>query len=167
LKQQIVSLYLPLNNPFSEKYGVAKRTRSGMKMVPVQQTKDAFNSHSETGIGVILAADQTPSNMEKSHWLRFLEQDTPCIHGPEAYARKLKCPLIFIDVRKVKRGHYQVFLDNIPFSPDEENLGQLTCKYMKRLEKVLHEQPEYWLWSHRRWKRKIPENIDNIRITCK
>lgn len=167
LKHQAVSLYLPLKNKWSEAYGVKKRTRSGMKMVPVQQTKDAFKIQSDTGLGFILAADQTPSNMEKSHWIDFLGQDTPCIHGPEAYGRKLNYPLIFIDVRKVKRGFYEITLKEIPFNPETEAIGQLTCKYMKTLENVLHETPEYWLWSHRRWKRKVPENINEIRITCK
>ncbi len=167
LKHQVVSLYLPLTNKYNEAYGLKKRTRSGMKMVAVQETKEAFKLDSKTGLAFILAADQTPSNMEKSHWIDFLGQDTPCIHGPEAYGRKLNYPLIFIDVRKVKRGYYEINLEEIPFNPEKETPGCLTYKYMKRLEQVLHETPEYWLWSHRRWKREIPNNIEEIRIQCK
>lgn len=167
LKHQIVSLYLPLKNKWSESYGLKKRTRSGMKMVAIQETKEAFKIQSDNGLGFILAADQTPSNMARAHWVSFMGQDTPCIHGPEAYGRKLEYPLVFIDIRKVKRGHYEIQLEEMPFDPEQDAQGQLTCKYMKRLEQVLHETPEYWLWSHRRWKRKVPENIQEIRITCK
>jgi len=166
LQHQSISLYLPLKNKFSEKYGIRKRTRTGMQLVPVQETKTAFQNKQNKPLGFIMAADQTPSNMRKCHWLRFMHQDTPCIHGPEAYARKLKLPLIFVDVRKVKRGHYDIQLEEIPFDPDREAPGMLTCKYMKKLESVLEQEPAYWLWSHRRWKRKVPENIDKIRITC-
>jgi KDO2-lipid IV(A) lauroyltransferase len=167
LKHQIISLYLPLNNKYSEKYGIKKRTRTGMRMVPVQKTRDAFKENSDNPFAIIMAADQTPSNMEKSHWIKFLGQDTPCIHGPEAYGRKLSYPQIFVDVRKPKRGYYEITLKEIPFDPSQEPKGSLTCKYMKELENVILETPDFWLWSHRRWKRSIPDNINEIRITCK
>ncbi|MFO7880111.1 MAG: lysophospholipid acyltransferase family protein [Bacteroidales bacterium] len=166
LKHQSISLYLPLKNKYSEKYGIKKRTRTGMQLVPVQETKEAFKKGGAKALGFIMAADQTPSNMKKCHWLKFLNQDTPCIHGPEAYARKLDLPLIFVDVRKRQRGRYEIYLEEIPFDPAAEKTGMLTCKYMKKLESVLEQEPAYWLWSHRRWKRKIPENINEIRIVC-
>ncbi|MFO7789707.1 MAG: lysophospholipid acyltransferase family protein [Bacteroidota bacterium] len=167
LKHQCVSLYLPLKNKYSEKYGYKKRTRTGMQLIPVQQTREAFSQDQGVPVGFIMAADQTPSNMTKCHWIKFMHQDTPCIHGPEAYGRKLNIPQIFVDVRKEKRGHYVVRLEEIPFDPDTDPPGTLTCRYMQKLESVLHEEPAYWLWSHRRWKRKVPENIDKIRIQCK
>ncbi len=166
LQHQCISLYLPLNNKQSEHYGYKKRTRTGMKLIPVQETKKAFSKHDDKALGIIMAADQTPGNMHKCHWIQFLNQYTPCIHGPEAYGRKLNIPLIFVDVRKEKRGHYVVTLREIPFDPESDPPGALTCKYMKTLEAVLKKEPAYWLWSHRRWKRKLPHDIDKKQIQC-
>ncbi|MGC9332086.1 MAG: lysophospholipid acyltransferase family protein [Bacteroidales bacterium] len=166
LKHQCISLYLPLNNKWNEKYGYKKRTRTGMKLIPVQKTKEAFAGSGDKALGFIMAADQTPSNMNKCHWIDFLNQPTPCIHGPEAYGRKLNIPQLFVDVRKTKRGHYEITLKEIPFDPQNEPAGKLTCRYMKQLEDVLEKEPAYWLWSHRRWKRKVPADIDKIKIQC-
>ncbi len=166
LQHQCISLYLPLNNKRNERYGYKKRTRTGMKLIPVQETKKAFAENGGKALGIIMAADQTPGNMNKCHWIDFLNRPTPCIHGPEAYGRKLNIPLLFVDVNKVKRGHYEVTLKEIPFDPQAEPEGTLTCRYMKQLEAVLTREPAYWLWSHRRWKRNVPDDIDKIKKQC-
>lgn len=167
IRHQGVSLYLPLNNKYTEKYGVKKRQRTGMSMVAVQKAKECFSQTPETPLGFILAADQTPSNMERCYWMKFLNQDTPCIHGPEAYSRKYHYPVVFLDVRKVKRGYYEIRFEDLPLDYEKDQAGALICRYMSKLESVVNETPEYWLWSHRRWKREIPNNIDELRISCK
>mgnify|MGYP006298023999 CR=1 FL=1 len=85
MKHQTVSLYKPLKNKYSEKYGVKKRTRTGMQMVVLQKTKEVFAEKKRKPVGIIMAADQTPSNTKKAFWIDFMNQHTACIHGPEAY----------------------------------------------------------------------------------
>jgi KDO2-lipid IV(A) lauroyltransferase len=155
LKHQMISLYMPLTNAYIEKYGTKVRSRFGMKMVPVQQTKEAFSGLDNIPKGVIMAADQSPSNIEKSIWVSFLNQNTACLHGPEAYAKKTNMPLLYFKISKPKRGYYQVKIEVLIDNPSTANLGEITKKYMQKVEMDINEQPEFWLWSHRRWKHKM------------
>ena len=153
IKHQTVALYLPLTNKYSEKYGVTRRGRFGMKMVAVQQTKSVFDGSIGNGpFGVIMAADQSPSNVERAIWLDFLHHDTACIHGPEAYARKMNMPALYMRISKPRRGHYRLTFEKLIDNPQQYEPGEITRIYFSRLEKDIVECPEFWLWSHRRWK---------------
>ena len=153
IKHQTVALYLPLTNKYSEKYGVTRRGRFGMKMVAVQQTKSVFDGSIGNGpFGVIMAADQSPSNVERAIWLDFLHHDTACIHGPEAYARKMNMPALYMKISKPRRGHYKLTFEKLIDNPQQYEPGEITKLYFSRLEKDILECPEFWLWSHRRWK---------------
>lgn len=166
IPHRCVALYLPLTNKFSENYGVKKRTRTGMKLVPVQNTRSAFDATSDTPRAFIMAADQSPSNLSKSYWVSFLNQPTACLHGPESYARRYNMPLFFLDITRIKRSRYEISLKEIPFSAESDPKGTATCRYFKLLENHLREVPDDWLWSHRRWKHKVPENINEILVKC-
>ncbi len=153
IKHQTVALYLPLTNKYSEKYGVTRRGRFGMKMVAVQQTKSVFDGSIGNGpFGVIMAADQSPSNVERAIWLDFLHHDTACIHGPEAYARKMNMPALYMKISKPRRGHYKLTFEKLIDNPQQYEQGEITKLYFSRLDKDILECPEFWLWSHRRWK---------------
>ena len=153
ITHQPVALYLPLTNKYSEKYGVTRRGRFGMKMVAVQQTKSVFDGSIGNGpFGVIMAADQSPSNVERAIWLDFLHHDTACIHGPEAYARKMNMPALYMKISKPRRGHYKLTFEKLIDNPQQYEQGEITKLYFSRLEKDILECPEFWLWSHRRWK---------------
>ncbi len=157
IKHQTVALYLPLTNQYSEKYGVVRRSRFGMKMVPVQETKSVFAGKLEKPVGVIMAADQSPSNLERAVWLNFLNRETACIHGPEAYAKKMNLPALYMKITKPKRGYYVLKFEKLIDNPSQYEPGEITKIYFKHLEDDIKACPEYWLWSHRRWKhtRKI------------
>ncbi len=153
IKHQTVALYLPLTNKYSEKYGVTRRGRFGMKMVAVQQTKSVFDGSIGNGpFGVIMAADQSPSNVERAIWRDFLHHDTACIHGPEAYARKMNMPALYMKISKPRRGHYKLTFEKLIDNPQQYEQGEITKLYFSCLEKDILECPEFWLWSHRRWK---------------
>ncbi len=151
---QAVALYLPLTNKYSEKYGLKRRTRFAMNMVAVQETKSIFNPLPPSPIAVIMAADQSPSNLERAIWVNFLGIDTACLHGPEAYAKKTNMPVLYLKISKPKRGFYTLEFEELIKNPDICEPNEITNVYFNRLEKDILSQPEYWLWSHRRWKHK-------------
>jgi Kdo2-lipid IVA lauroyltransferase/acyltransferase len=154
LKHKLVSLYMPMSNKFTENYGINVRQRFGMNMVKVQETRNVFENKGEKPIGVIMAADQSPSNIERAIWTDFLNQKTACLHGPEAYAKKTGMPLLYFSVSKTKRGYYSVKIETLVENPETEKPDSITKKYMQRVERDILSQPEFWLWSHRRWKHK-------------
>ncbi|PLX05919.1 MAG: hypothetical protein C0596_15580 [Marinilabiliales bacterium] len=158
IKHQAIALYLPLTNKYSERYGLKRRKRFGMKMVAVQETKSIFNPPPKSPVAVIMAADQSPSNIERAIWTNFLGIETACLHGPEAYAKKTNMPVLYLKVSKLKRGYYTLEFEELIKNPDICKAGEITKIYFERFEKDIINQPEYWLWSHRRWKHVKTKN---------
>jgi KDO2-lipid IV(A) lauroyltransferase len=76
------------------------------------------------------------------------------LHGAETYAKMFDMPLIYLDLQRIKRGRYQIEISIIEEHPTETGPGEITAKYMKRLEETIRNKPEDWLWSHKRWKHK-------------
>ena len=106
-----------------------------------------------------LAADQ--SAKEGAHyWTSFLNREAPFFAGPIKLAQKLNQPLIFQSTRKVGRGKYEIEFDLLIEKPAKVNEGEILRMYVEKMEEIIHDQPEYYLWSHRRWKHKRPEGVE-------
>lgn len=136
--------------------GFFKRLRSRFGFTPVKM-HDTIRYmirqvRSGEKIMLMLIADQTPALVELDYYTTFLGQDTPVFLGPEKLSKALDAPLIFVDMRKLKRGYYQVEFVILNEHPKETEEYELTNIHVKYLEEVIREKPEYWLWSHRRWK---------------
>jgi Kdo2-lipid IVA lauroyltransferase/acyltransferase len=65
-------------------------------------------------------------------------------------------PVVFAATRKIRRGCYKVHFELLVEDPSVTAKGEITRLYMEALGKVIIEKPEYYLWSHRRWKLKNP-----------
>ncbi len=154
-KHKANTIYKPLSNKYLDTYLKKKRERFGMNLISMKQTGRAFIGAKEP-VSVLLIADQNP-NPITAIWVDFLGQDTACIHGPEAFAKKLKLPVVFYKYNRVKRGFYTLEIVNISDSQESIEHGFITKKYMSVLEKAIKENKGNWLWSHKRWKH-IREN---------
>jgi KDO2-lipid IV(A) lauroyltransferase len=98
--------------------------------------------------------DQTPPRGEIRFWTNFLNQDTPVYLGAEKIALKYDMAIVFINIQKIKRGYY-TFTAELLFEKTADIHEQvITEAHVKRLEEIIREKPEFWLWSHRRWKHK-------------
>jgi Kdo2-lipid IVA lauroyltransferase/acyltransferase len=102
----------------------------------------------------LIAGDQTPAKNEIEYWTKLLHQDTAFYLGSEKIAKALDMAVVFVDVQRVKRSHYQVEISLITKDPKNTADFEITEAYVKKLEKVILEHNENWLWSHRRWKHK-------------
>lgn len=154
IKHTTKGLYQPLRNKLIDNHLRKIRSQRKADFVPVRFTRRIFKDEERKPLTVVMLADQSPPNKKKAIWLEFLNQDTACIHGIEFYAKMFNLPVLYFDVKKIKRGVYEVTLDLITDTPRQTAEGEITRLYMKRLEKSIIEQPEYYLWSHRRWKHK-------------
>ncbi len=152
-KHQANTIYKPLANKYFDEYVKRNRGRFGMKLISIQQTGKAFVQTKEP-MSVLLVADQSPKTFSNAIWIDFFGQDTPCIHGPEAYSKKMNLPVVFYNFQRAKRGFYTMEIIDVTNKPDELENGELTKKYMNLLENIIRENPGDWLWSHKRWKYK-------------
>jgi KDO2-lipid IV(A) lauroyltransferase len=149
-----IGFYKPLSNKFTDRYILKTRAKRGMQLESIHRTKDVFDQNKDIPIMYIMVSDQSPSNIKKAVWVNFLNQDTACLHGPEFYARLFDYPVLFGDVQRVKRGYYNITLSIIETNSKNTSESEITNKFMKKLESIIVEKPENWIWSHKRWKHK-------------
>lgn len=153
LQHRPMAIYVRFKNKFLGKKMVTSRGQFGLKMVARDEAKSFFKNLTEPTAN-IFGADQSPSIAKKVYWTRFLHQDTPVMFGPEKFAKENNYPVFFGAVNKVKRGFYEFKLTLIDDKPIDIPHGYITETHTKLLEKQIIETPEYWLWTHKRWKRK-------------
>ncbi|MFO8234307.1 MAG: lysophospholipid acyltransferase family protein [Bacteroidales bacterium] len=156
----ILSVYKPLKNKFFDKKVYQMRKRFSGIPVPMKEVyKEIVRQQKQDNPYIMgLVADQSPPKKNINYWTTFLNQDTPFFTGAEKIAKKLNHAVVFIIVRKKKRGLYEI--DFSPLTENTENMpeGNIIEQYARTLEKNIIEQPEYWLWSHRRWKHSRKKN---------
>ncbi|MBO5699090.1 MAG: lysophospholipid acyltransferase family protein [Bacteroidaceae bacterium] len=103
-------------------------------------------------------ADQTPHPDNTHLWMDFLSQDTPIFTGTERIGKKVDAAIFFADLYRVKRGHYRCTFKEITRNIKQFPDYQITERCTQELEQIICRQPEYWLWSHKRWKHKRNKN---------
>ncbi|MDR1415121.1 MAG: lysophospholipid acyltransferase family protein [Odoribacteraceae bacterium] len=153
-----LALYKPLHDRVMDNLSRRLRSRFGMTPVPrndLARVPPRFRDEGRTFIMGIVA-DQAPKESNQNFWTTFLNQETPVFKGTEKIAAKYDIPVIFIDVRKPRRGHYQAEFRLLCDHPSRLAPGELTRLHTRALEEAIRRQPEYWLWSHRRWKYTRP-----------
>ena len=162
MKSQYVVVYNPVRkNKELEKFILSSRERFGAKSIVVNhsaRTALEFNKAERPGV-LVLGADQTPP-ANSQFWTIFLNQETPFFTGPMKIAIKTNQPVVLHHTRKTGRGRYEVFHYKLIENPSEVEPEEIMMAYVRRLEEIIKAEPEYWLWSHRRWKHKRPANID-------
>lgn len=145
-------IYKPLTNQIFERFLKKVRSRFNAKMVPMKTSFREILSHRKEPTISILISDQTPVQSDAHCFTTFLNQPTAVFLGIEKLAKSYNYPIVFCDVKVIKRGHYTcefVPLVNEPKSTAEYEITQAHVKY---LEKMIQKEPQYWIWSHKRWK---------------
>ena len=106
-------------------------------------------------------ADQGPKWENIHLWLDFLGHDTPVFTGSERIIRKMRQPVFYIDMERPGRGRYVCTAHLITEHPEQMEEHELTRRYFQLLEQSIRRAPQYYLWSHKRWKRQRELTIDN------
>jgi Kdo2-lipid IVA lauroyltransferase/acyltransferase len=157
---KLLPIYKPLQNKYFDGFLYRLRNKYGTTPVPMSNIiRDIINVRKKN-INCIVAfvSDQTPAITSIRYWTTFLNQETPVFTGIEKIASKYDMALVYFDIKKVRRGHYNMNVELL----FEHTAGLpehlITDTHVKRLEKTIMEKPEYWIWSHRRWKHKKPAN---------
>ncbi len=154
IKHKAIAIYKPLTNKYINRFLKRIRAENGTLLKSFYKTSETFKKYKNQSCIFILVADQSPSTIKKAYWVDFLNQDTACLHGPEKHARNNNYPIIFLKIQRVKRGYYELTAEKLIEKPADTNEGEITQTYMHKLEEIINEKPENWLWSHKRWKRK-------------
>jgi KDO2-lipid IV(A) lauroyltransferase len=159
-KVKIYQIYRPLTSKAFDRLFIYLRTRfQGIGIKKQETVRDMIRlKQSKERSLAIFIADQSPNKSNLQYWTTFLNQETAMLTGPERIAVKLDIPVIFVDVRKVKRGHYTVDFELITDNPRQTPEFWITEQYTRLMERSILRDPAYWLWTHKRWKHKRIEN---------
>jgi len=155
------TLYRPLANKLFDKIVYDMRTKYGTDAIPTNSAIRAANQYRQENRLTTLCfmSDQSPPRNAIDYWTTFLNQDTPIYLGVEKLARRYHAAVLYYEVRRVKRGYYEVDVTVITENATESADMEITNKHVGLLEETIRRNPQYWLWSHRRWKHKNQKNI--------
>ena len=152
-------IYHVLRNKATDRLFLKLRGRMGSTSIPMKQTLRRIitlrRENKQFVIGFI--SDQTPFWTNIHYWTDFLHRDTPVFTGTEKIARQANLSVYYMDVKRPKRGYYVATFRKMTDNPGELPEFELTERYMRELEKTIIREPQYWLWTHNRWKRTHEE----------
>ena len=158
-KAQCGQVYHELENLVTDRLFTRLRGRHGSVNIPMQDTLRFLLKNQKDKQPVIVGyiADQKPYWTNIHHWVDFLHHDTPVLTGTDRILHKMNHAAIYLDIRRVRRGHYEGTFKLITREPKNLEGFKLTDIYYQMLEESIRRAPEYWLWSHKRWSRTREE----------
>ena len=163
-----VATYLKINNPYFEKMMLKNRQRFGGRLIETKALRMSLKKFQDENERYILGllADQSPQLHRSKYWRPFLGQIVPVFVGPEELAKQYDTVFMFINIAKVKRGYYEVHFETITPSPNTFPDYELTDIFIDKLEQQIIKAPQYYLWTHKRFKHvnRIDEVRDRIII---
>ncbi len=149
-------VYQPQSSAVSNQFSLATRTRFGGHAVKRETVGREALRRKDIIRATAIVADQYPGHFNhRKYWAKFLGQNTAFFHGISQLATLTDSGVYFAAIKKRSRGHYQVELIRIASPPfTEESSLAIIDQYIIESEKVINDQPEGWLWSHKRWKNR-------------
>lgn len=165
LRHQMVVVYHELQNDAFENWFKDVRTRFGTEMVTMKEAISKAMQPRDRPFIFILINDQS-AVPEKAFWTKFLNQDTGVFRGVETIARRLNSPVLYMAVLKneLKRGFYRGYFKLITETPKQAPNNSILEAQIGLMEKDIIQQPDNWLWSHKRWKHRKPENLPQSQL---
>src|SRR6185437_11038476 len=148
--------YKPLHDQWAERLMLGIRSRFGARMVPAKELLADFLRRRGVVRAVAMNADQAPVSTDKRYWTRFLGQDTAFYIGAEQIARATRLPMLYLVMRRIRRGRYEVELQTLWDGREMLEPNAVTERYARACEIDVLESPADWLWSYRRWRLKKP-----------
>lgn len=156
ISYQGVGVYKKLSNKYFDKLIRDIRSKYNTKLVTTSKTIPYIANNQKEGILSIyaLASDQSPKADRIFHWKSFMGVEVPVHTGPEMLAKRYDLTVVFAKVKKVGRGYYEATLIPISENPTTVPDFKITDAFIQEVEKQIHEAPEYYFWTHKRWKHR-------------
>ena len=165
-KVQCGQIYHPLENKYFDKLLLRSRQRLDALCISMQDTLREVVRYKREGQPIMIGyiSDQAPNWVNIHHWVDFMNQDTPVFTGTERIVKKMNHAVFYVDMRRIKRGYYEAEFKLMTRAPKELEDFKLTDMYFDMLEKSIRRAPEFWLWSHNRWKRTRKEFNERFEV---
>lgn len=166
-------IYHPLYNKSMDALFLKLRNQFGGECIPMKNTLrrviELKRRKQPTIIGFI--SDQLPKWNSMHFFVPFLHRETAVFTGAEQIGRQVNAAYFFGEIKRPRRGYYECTFKRMELSDEDREMScteyGMTALFMKHLEEMINETPEYWLWTHKRWKRTKEEWLERQKETMK
>jgi KDO2-lipid IV(A) lauroyltransferase len=158
LKYKIIIIFKPLQNKYFNSFMNNQRSKYGIVLTPTAHVIRDIIDNKRNNINTlsVFLSDQIPAKGDIKYWTTFLNQDTAVFTGAGKIAAKYDIAIVFFHIQKVKRGYYNLDIELLHEHTTGLSEKVITETHVRRLEEIIRETPENWIWSHRRWKHNRP-----------
>lgn len=155
------AIYKRINNKYFD--DLVKKIRSRFKayLITTKETVPTIESNNEKGVKGLygFASDQSPQVKQKTYWSNFMGIEVPVYTGAEMLAKKFDMNIMFMKIKKVKRGFYEAELELLTNDAKSNPDYEITEIFLRKVEQQILEAPEFYLWTHKRWKHRNKKPI--------
>jgi KDO2-lipid IV(A) lauroyltransferase len=157
------AVYQPLTNPYFDRWVRRVRKKFGTTLISTRETRELISQNKKDGklsfYGML--SDQSPMVGKAKYWGNFMGVTVPMHTGAESLCKKQDIPAIYMRVRKLRRGYYQASFELLAENPREISDFGITDAFFRKVEESIREAPEYYFWTHKRWKHrnKVPSEF--------
>ncbi len=154
------AVYQKVGNSYFDRWIKRLRARWNTSLITQEETVKTVVRNVQNNIicAYGMLSDQSPQAHRASYWTEFMGIKVPVFNGAEAMARKMNLAVVFLKVSKVKRGYYQAEFIPITISGKSTDTNEITNAFLRLTEQQIKEKPEFYLWTHRRWKHRDKAN---------
>jgi KDO2-lipid IV(A) lauroyltransferase len=151
-----IGIYKKISNKYFDKLVHDIRSKFEATLITTKETISTIENNHKNGILSIygFASDQSPKSSSKAHWAKFMGIETPIHVGAELLAKRLDLTVMFLKTKKTKRGYYEASMELMTENAKSVPNFEISEAFMKKVEEQIHEAPEFYLWTHKRWKHK-------------
>ena len=148
--------FTKINNPYFNNKVLQSRTKFGTNLIQTSKVVSEIQKNTKNNVQAMygLLSDQSPQLSKTFYWNKFLGVKVPIHTGGEMLAKKFDMNMVYMETKKLKRGYYEttfsLITDNAQKVPDYK----LTDIFLEKVEKQIRKQPEYYFWTHKRFKHK-------------
>lgn len=157
MNNQVMGVYKSLSNKVIDRYTRRVRARGGVWPFPMEEFLGVVRKNRHIPTAYMLISDQSPGTRKRAHWVSFFLSETAFLPGLDVISRTFQFPVYRYEIRRVRRGFYELEFYPIRLDPEHAQEMDITKEYVQQLEAEIRSNPENWLWSHKRWKMKREE----------
>lgn len=159
-----LGIYMPIKSRVLNRLIRHLRSRFGTILLEAGQVKKDMEGWNNKLYIIGIAADQSPSNTLEAFWLHFMHQPSGFIKKPWEKIIELKHAVVYMKMSRTKRGHYYFEAVNMLQESPVTSAAELVIRYRDLLEADIHKNPDNYLWTHRRWKKKWKDEYSKLWI---
>ncbi|WP_338407692.1 lysophospholipid acyltransferase family protein [uncultured Flavobacterium sp.] len=150
------AIYKKINNKYFDKLVRNIRSKFHAELIPINKTAEVIEYNYLNNIKALygFASDQSPQLRANNYWHKFMGIEVPVYVGTEMLSKKFDLNILLIKIKKVKRGFYEAEFETLSTNVKEIPDFELMNVFLEKVEQQILEAPEFYLWTHKRWKHR-------------